>query len=138
YTLHQELQQTMNDLVGIIRKEEEMREALAKLEELKSRSEKLSVEGTRAFNPGWHLALDLRNMLAVSECVARAALLRQESRGGHTRDDFPKMDAHWRGRNLICSVEGDGILVEEQPMPAMRGDLLALFERDELAKYLTP
>ena len=83
----------MNDLVGIIRKDEEMREALAKLDELKARSEKLSVEGTRAFNPGWHLALDLRNMLLVSECVARAALLRERAGGGHTRDDYPAMDA---------------------------------------------
>ncbi|MHA3837630.1 fumarate reductase/succinate dehydrogenase flavoprotein subunit [Terrabacter sp. AAH1] len=138
YTLHQEMQQTMNDLVGIIRKAEEIEAALTKLEELKERAKHLTVEGHRQFNPGWHLALDLRNMLAVSECVARAALLRQESRGGHTRDDYPKMDASWRGRNLICSTEGDGIRVEEQPMPPMRGDLLDLFQRDELAKYLTP
>jgi len=137
YTLHQELQQTMNDLVGIIRKEEEMREALAKLEELKSRSEKLSVEGTRAFNPGWHLALDLRNMLLVSECVARAALLRQESRGGHTRDDYPAMEAEWRKVNLVCSAVNGHVDVLEQPMTPMREDLLALFERSELAKYLT-
>ena len=78
-------------------------------------------------------------MLAVSECVARAALLRQESRGGHTRDDYPTMDPQWRqtqphllGRRATASR------VEEQPMPAMRDDLLALFETDELAKYLTP
>ncbi|HYU03451.1 MAG TPA: fumarate reductase/succinate dehydrogenase flavoprotein subunit, partial [Jatrophihabitantaceae bacterium] len=77
YTLHQELQQGMNDLVGLIRTAEEMRQALAKLDELKVRAEKVSVEGHRQFNPGWHLALDLRNMLAVSECVARAALLRE-------------------------------------------------------------
>jgi succinate dehydrogenase / fumarate reductase flavoprotein subunit len=137
YTLHQELQQTMNDLVGIIRKEEEMREALAKLEELKSRSEKLSVDGARAFNPGWHLALDLRNMLLVSECVARAALLRQESRGGHTRDDYPAMEAEWRKVNLVCTAVNGHIDVVEQPMTPMREDLLALFERSELAKYLT-
>jgi succinate dehydrogenase / fumarate reductase, flavoprotein subunit len=137
YTLHQELQQTMNDLVGIIRKDEEMREALAKLDELKARSEKLSVEGGRAFNPGWHLALDLRNMLLVSECVARAALLRQESRGGHTRDDFPAMDPEWRKVNLVCSAVGDHIDVVQQPMIPMRDDLIALFDRGELAKYLT-
>jgi succinate dehydrogenase / fumarate reductase, flavoprotein subunit len=139
YTLHQELQQSMNDLVGLIRTAEEMRQALAKLDELKVRAEKVSVEGHRQFNPGWHLALDLRNMLAVSECVARAALLREESRGGHTRDDFPTMDPKWRRKNLICSQAAAGgvIDVAEQPMIPMRADLIALFDRDELAKYLT-
>jgi succinate dehydrogenase flavoprotein subunit len=143
YTLHQELQQTMNDLVGIIRKAEEMQQALDRLADLKRRAVKVSVEGHREFNPGWHLALDLRNMLAVSECVARAALMRQESRGGHTRDDFPAMDAQWRQQNLICRAELDenglaDIRVVSQPTPALRPDLLALFEVDELSKYLTP
>jgi succinate dehydrogenase / fumarate reductase, flavoprotein subunit len=137
YTLHQELQQTMNDLVGIIRKAEEIEAALGKLAVLKQRVRKVRAEGDRQFNPGWHLALDLRNMLAVSECVARAALLRQESRGGHTRDDYPKMEAEWRQKNLICSAKDDRIDVAEQPLTSMRKDLLKLFERDELAKYLT-
>jgi len=137
YTLHQELQQTMNDLVGIIRTAEEIERALAKLEELRTRAWHLTVEGHRQFNPGWHLALDLRNMLVVSECVARAALARQESRGGHTRDDFPKMDPAWRLKNLTCSATENGIEVNEQPLGPMREDLLALFKRDELAKYLT-
>ncbi|SOD73224.1 succinate dehydrogenase / fumarate reductase flavoprotein subunit [Jatrophihabitans sp. GAS493] len=137
YTLHQELQQTMNDLVGIIRKAAEVEQALAKLQELKARARTVTVEGHRQFNPGWHLALDLRNMLAVSECVARAALIREESRGGHTRDDFPKMDPNWRRVNLICSLSGDGIDVVRQPMSTMRDDLISLFARDELGKYLT-
>jgi succinate dehydrogenase / fumarate reductase, flavoprotein subunit len=137
YTLHQELQQTMNDLVGIIRKAEEIEAALGKLAVLKQRVRKVRAEGDRQFNPGWHLALDLRNMLAVSECVARAAFLRQESRGGHTRDDYPKMEAEWRQKNLICSAKDDRIDVAEQPLTSMREDLLKLFERDELAKYLT-
>jgi succinate dehydrogenase / fumarate reductase flavoprotein subunit len=137
YTLHQELQQTMNDLVGIIRKAEEIEDALAKLGELKARAARVGVEGHRQFNPGWHLALDLRNMLLVSECVAKAALIRQESRGGHTRDDFPKMDPNWRDRNLICSASADGtVTVIEQAMIPMRSDLLDLFEVDELHKYL--
>ena len=139
YTLHQELQQTMNDLVGIIRKEAEIAEALTKIEQLKARAQRLSVEGHRQFNPGWHLALDLRNMLLVSECVARAALIRQESRGGHTRDDYPGMDPVWRQRLLVCSGSGDGdVKVEEEIMPAMREDLALLFDRAELKKYLTP
>jgi succinate dehydrogenase / fumarate reductase, flavoprotein subunit len=137
YTLHQELQQVMNDLVGIIRTETEMTAALAKLTELKARSKTLTVEGHRQFNPGWHLALDLQNMLLVSECVARAALQRQESRGGHTRDDFPEMSPKWRQVNLICSVDGDGIRVDEQPLPTMPVELLSLFDRSELSKYLT-
>ena len=137
YTLHQELQQTMNDLVGIIRKEEEMQQALDRLHEIKARAKHVAVEGHRQFNPGWHLALDLRNMIIVSECVARAALMRQESRGGHTRDDFPEMSATWRRKNLICAASGEGVEVSEQPMPTIREDLLALFATDELKKYLT-
>ncbi|HEU5271844.1 MAG TPA: fumarate reductase/succinate dehydrogenase flavoprotein subunit [Jatrophihabitans sp.] len=142
YTLHQELQQTMNDLVGIIRREPEMREALDRLSSLKARAGKVSVQGHRQFNPGWHLALDLKNMIAVSECVAKAALLRQESRGGHTRDDYPGMSAEWRRKNLVCRATYDAfgtgeVSVAEQPIPEIRPDLLALFDRDELAKYLT-
>ena len=108
YTIHAELQQSMNDLVGIIRKEEEVQQALDKLAELKERARNVAVEGRREFNPGWHLALDLRNMLLVSECVAKAALMRTESRGGHTRDDYPGMDAQWRNRLLVCSSTPDG------------------------------
>jgi succinate dehydrogenase / fumarate reductase flavoprotein subunit len=137
YTLHQELQQTMNDLVGIIRKAEELQQALTKLEEFKVREQQLTVEGHRQFNPGWHLAIDLRNMLIVSECIARAALMRTESRGGHTRDDFPKTDPGWRQKNLICSVRDGAIDVTEQPLQPMRADLLALFKREELSKYMT-
>ncbi len=128
----------MNDLVGIIRKEEEIEAALVKLTELKARAAKVGVEGHRQFNPGWHLALDLRNMLLVSEAIAKAALLRQESRGGHTRDDYPAMDPVWREKNLICSVAADGsVAIVEQPMIPMRTDLINLFDRDELKKYLT-
>ena len=139
YSLHQELQQTMNDLVGIIRRESEIKEALAALEALSIRAATIGVEGHRQFNPGWHLALDVRNMLLVSKCVALAALERQESRGGHTREDFPGMNATWRGINLICSLDGDNgsVLVEHKPVPTIRRDLLELFDRAELAKYMT-
>lgn len=139
YTLHQELQSTMNDLVGIIRRENEIREAIAALEGLSVRAAKVSVEGHRQFNPGWHLALDLRNMLTVSTCVALAALEREESRGGHTREDFPGMNPNWRSVNLICSLDGEGgsVLIEHKPVPTIRRDLLELFERGELSKYLT-
>jgi succinate dehydrogenase / fumarate reductase flavoprotein subunit len=138
YTLHRELQQTMNDLVGIIRKESEIERAIQSLAAMKPRVAAVSVEGHRQFNPGWHLALDLVNMLQVSECVAKAALIRQESRGGHTRDDYPQMSADWRRRLLICALDGaGGVTVQPEPITPIRPDLLALFERSELAKYLT-
>jgi succinate dehydrogenase flavoprotein subunit len=138
YTLHQELQQKMNDLVGIIRRDHEIREALKVLDDLDARAERVGVEGHRQFNPGWHLALDLRNMLAVCRCVALAALERTESRGGHTREDFPAMDPQWRGVNLVCRMGGDGAAsLTRQEVPQIRSDLLMLFERSELAKYLT-
>jgi succinate dehydrogenase / fumarate reductase flavoprotein subunit len=137
YAIHADLQQTMNDLVGIIRKREEMEEALARLEELKSRAKRISVAGDKIFNPGWHLAIDLSNMLIVSECVARAALIREESRGGHTRDDFPQMSPDWRKVNLVCRIDNDGVRVDKQPLPEMPPELLGLFDRDELSKYMT-
>ncbi|MGW2053185.1 fumarate reductase/succinate dehydrogenase flavoprotein subunit [Streptomyces sp. NPDC001840] len=142
YTLHQELQQTMNDLVGIIRREHEMEQALEKLAELRVRASRAVVEGHRQFNPGWHLALDLRNMLLVSECVARAALERTESRGGHTREDWPGMDRDWRRVNLHCTLTGatgpaDGrIALTRRATEPVRPDLLALFDKEELVKYL--
>ncbi|WP_328536911.1 fumarate reductase/succinate dehydrogenase flavoprotein subunit [Streptomyces sp. NBC_00344] len=148
YTLHQELQQTMNDLVGIIRRQGEMEQALEKLAALRVRAERAGVEGHRQFNPGWHLALDLRNMLLVSECIARAALERTESRGGHTREDCPAMERGWRGVNLLCQLSehpaepasadpsrGQIALVRKTTVP-IRQDLLALFEKEELVKYL--
>jgi len=137
YRIHAELQQTMNDLVGIIRTAEEISDALRRLEELKSRAKRISVQGDLSFNPGWHLALDLSNMLIVSECIARSALMREESRGGHTRDDFPAMSDEWRQVNLVCRPAGEGVAVEQQPLAAMPIELLSLFDREELNKYMT-
>ncbi|MDT0342483.1 fumarate reductase/succinate dehydrogenase flavoprotein subunit [Streptomyces litchfieldiae] len=149
YAVHQDLQQIMNDLVGIIRREPEMTEALTHLAELRRRAARATVEGHRQYNPGWHLALDLRNMLLVSECVARAARERTESRGGHTREDHPGMDPAWRRVNLLCLLrtgepdaadaggEGGRIRLERRDLPRIRADLLDLFEDEELAKYLT-
>ncbi|MGB9279585.1 MAG: fumarate reductase/succinate dehydrogenase flavoprotein subunit [Pseudonocardiaceae bacterium] len=138
YLLQQELQQTMNDLVGIIRKADEMELALKKLDDLRQRAEHVVVEGHRQFNSGWHLALDLRNMLAVSECIARAARERTESRGGHTRDDYPVMDADWRHVLIVCTQHPNGsVRVESKEQVPMRADLSGLFELDELKKYFT-
>ncbi|MER5528179.1 fumarate reductase/succinate dehydrogenase flavoprotein subunit [Streptomyces sp. NPDC002677] len=148
YTLHQELQQSMNDLVGIIRREGEMEQALERLAALRVRARRAGVEGHRQFNPGWHLSLDLRNMLLVSECVARAALERTESRGGHTREDHPTMDRDWRRINLLCRLadptgglaatdpERGQISLTRETTDPIRADLLALFEKEELVKYL--
>ena len=141
YTVHSELQQTMSDLVGIIRKEAEIKAALSELDKLRERAAVVRAEGGPAYNPGWHLALDLRNIVLIAECVAQAALERQESRGGHTRDDFPVMSPEWRKVNLVCSLasddSGERVVLTKQPMPPMREDLLALFDRGELKKYLT-
>ncbi|MET9068864.1 fumarate reductase/succinate dehydrogenase flavoprotein subunit [Streptosporangium sandarakinum] len=138
YVVHQELQRTMNELVGIIRRSEEITEALEAVGKLKERAEHVGATGSRIYNPGWHLSLDLRNMLLVSECVAKAALLREESRGGHTRDDFPGMSPEWRRKLLSCALGPDGsVTVKEEVQPSMRGDLIRLFERDELKKYMT-
>ncbi|MCD2197253.1 fumarate reductase/succinate dehydrogenase flavoprotein subunit [Actinomycetospora endophytica] len=141
YTLHHELQQTMNDLVGIIRRADEMETALKRLAELTDRIPRVGVVGGRAYNPGWHLALDLRNMLLVSQCIALAALERQESRGGHTRDDYPTMDENWRQQLLALTfapdAEGLQVKLTHQDQTAMRSDLFDLFEMDELKKYYT-
>jgi succinate dehydrogenase / fumarate reductase flavoprotein subunit len=137
YTLHSELQQVMNDLVGIIRRKAELEESLARLADIKERARKVGTGGGRRYNPGWHLALDLRNMLAVSECTAKAALEREESRGGHTREDFPTMDPTWRKINLVCSLRGEDVQLERKPLPVMRAELIQLFDRVELSKYLT-
>jgi len=138
YTIHGELQTIMNDLVGLIRRESEMKTALVELDKLRAREAQVSAAGGRAYNPGWHLALDLRNMLEVAECVAQSALERQESRGGHTREDYPGMSPEWRKINLICSVDADGdVVLRRQPIVPMRTDLLELFDLGELNKYMT-
>jgi succinate dehydrogenase / fumarate reductase, flavoprotein subunit len=142
YTLQLELQQSMNDLVGIIRKSEEITEALSRLDQLRERFKHIHVEGDRKYNPGWNLALDLRNLLLVSECVAKAALERTESRGGHTRDDHPGLDSSWRKVLLVCRATGGDevvpdISVTHKDQVPMRPDLLEAFEISELEKYYT-
>jgi succinate dehydrogenase / fumarate reductase flavoprotein subunit len=130
YTIQQDLQQTMNDLVGIIRTREELATSLGEIEKLKERAKHLHVSGDRRYNPGWHLAIDLRNMLIVSECIAKAALEREESRGGHTRDDHPGFDERWGTLNIALSINsaGDGVDLATQPLPVMPDDLAAFFE----------
>ena len=130
YSVQHDLQDTMHNLVGIIRNATEVEEALQHIETLKVRVAALSVEGHRQYNPGWHLALDLKNMLLVSECIARAALDRKESRGGHTRDDYPLTDPTWGKVNVLCRLnkQGTGVEVFHQDLPEMPADLKTLFE----------
>ncbi|MDA8380777.1 MAG: fumarate reductase/succinate dehydrogenase flavoprotein subunit [Actinomycetota bacterium] len=129
YTLHRELQEAMHSLVGIIRTQSEIDQAIGKIAELKERSGNISVEGNRAYNPGWNLAMDLASMLTVSEAIARSALARRESRGGHTRDDFPGPDPEFGKINHVVRRADDGtISVTPEPLPEMPAELRALFE----------
>jgi succinate dehydrogenase / fumarate reductase flavoprotein subunit len=137
YTVHSEVQQTMFDLVGIIRTEAEIKTALVELGKLRERAAVVRAEGGPAYNPGWHEALDLRNILLIAESVAMAALERQESRGGHTRDDHPGMNPEWRKVNLMLTFDDSKVVLTRQPMVPMRDDLIALFDRSELKKYYT-
>jgi succinate dehydrogenase / fumarate reductase flavoprotein subunit len=128
YTLQQELQDTMQELVGIIRTEGELKSALERIAALKERAEGVGVEGHRQYNPGWHLALDLRSLLTVSECVAMAALERRESRGGHTRDDYPKPDPELGKVKMVVRARDGKATVSREPLDEMPGDLQTLFE----------
>ncbi len=129
YTIQHDLQDVMQRLVGIIRTADELSDSLGEIEKLKERAEHLTVEGHRQYNPGWHLAIDLTNMLLVSECIAKAALERQESRGGHTRDDYPGADPHWGALNLVLTLGDEGSVdLAQQPLPVMPGELATMFE----------
>lgn len=138
YELQNALQAINGRLVGIIRKAEELQEALTELWALKERIANVTAVGGRAYNPGWHLALDLRNMYLCSVATAMAALERDESRGGHTREDAPGMNPEWRKTNLVVSLQGEDVTLTRQPVPQMPPELLDLFEMTELSKYMTP
>jgi succinate dehydrogenase / fumarate reductase flavoprotein subunit len=127
YAVQQQLQETMHTLVGIIRTETELQEALVKIRELQERAEHTSVEGNRQYNPGWHLAMDLRSMLAVSEAVTLAAIERKESRGAHTRDDFPQTESEWGKWNIVVRRGSGGeVQVAKEPLPEMPSELAEL------------
>ena len=131
YALQKELQETMQDLVGIIRSESELREALVKIGELKERAQQAGVDGNRQYNPGWHLAMDLQSLLAVSEGVTLAALERKESRGAHTRDDFPKTEAGWGSLNVVVRRRADGAMeIAQEPLPHMPSELGELLQQE--------
>jgi len=133
YTLHSELQETMQDLVGIIRTKAELQQALVQLDALKSRAQRIAVAGGRVYNPSWHLALDLKTMLLISEAVTRSALIREESRGGHTREDFPKPDPGWGKKNVVTRGRAGKLELRTEPVPEIPQELQLLLGEDKPA-----
>ncbi len=132
YHVQQDLQTLMQDLVGIVRREEEMRRALEGLAALSARAAAVGVAGNREYNPGWHTAMDLGNMLVVSEAIARAALERTESRGGHFRDDFPEKDAAFGAFNIVLRKGADGTMgLTREPIPPMPAELTRIIEEQK-------
>jgi succinate dehydrogenase / fumarate reductase flavoprotein subunit len=128
YALHAELQDCMQDLVGIIRTEPELKKALDVIGRLKARLRNVTVEGNRQYNPGWHLSLDLYSLLAVSEAVTLAAIERKESRGGHTRDDYPGTDPKFGKINIVIRRKDGTLEVSQEALPEVPDDLKKLLE----------
>jgi len=131
YAIHRDLQETMQNLVGIFRNKEDLLRALEELERLKQRVEHVSVEGSRLFNPGWHLAQDLKAMLTVSEAVTRSALAREESRGAHSRIDHSGLDPTWGTKNNVIAREGDKMTLHQSPVPEMPSELKQLVAEEK-------
>jgi succinate dehydrogenase / fumarate reductase flavoprotein subunit len=131
YTLHSDLQEVMQALVGIFRTEEDLQSALTKIEHLKHRSERLSISGSRMFNPGWHLCRDLKSMLTVSEAVTRSAIARRESRGAHSRIDYPNLDPAWGKQNNLISRRADRMNLRQVPIGNIPQDLQALLVEEK-------
>jgi len=128
YALQQDLQDTMQELVGIIRTEDELRKALDRLAELKGRAGRVTAEGNRLYNPGWHLALDLRSLIAVSETIALAALERKESRGAQTREDYPQPDPEFAKVNIVVRMKDGEPYVDQAPLEPLPDELRAIVE----------
>jgi succinate dehydrogenase / fumarate reductase flavoprotein subunit len=126
YVVHADLQKTMQSLVGIFRTEEDLQTAIGEISQLKERLKNLSINGSRMFNPGWHLCADLNSLLTVSEAVARCAAARKESRGAHSRIDFPNYDAVWGKQNNIISRRGNEMALQQRPTAEMPADLQVL------------
>jgi succinate dehydrogenase / fumarate reductase, flavoprotein subunit len=132
FAIHEDLMNTMQKYVGIMRNEEDLKKGLSELERLKRDTERTKVSGNRHYNTGWHECIDLRNMLIVSEAMARSALARKESRGGHAREDFTEMDkGHWSKVNLCCAQGGNGMEVREQPLPDVPDEIKKVLEDDK-------
>jgi len=129
FSILKDLRATMQAKVGIVREERELREALETLQVLQQRARRARAIGSREYNPGWHTALDLRLMLITAEAVATAALERKESRGGHTREDYPDSDPQWGRVNLVLRRKDGAFQVSKEPLPPMPDELKALVEK---------
>jgi succinate dehydrogenase / fumarate reductase flavoprotein subunit len=134
YEVHRDLQRTMQSLVGIFRVEEDLKAALVELELLNARAAKVRVEGSRMFNPGWHMAKDLKSMLQVSEAVTRSALVRKESRGAHSRIDYPNYDPVWEKQNNVIKRDGNAMNLRQTPVKEVPTELKQLLAEEEVAK----
>jgi succinate dehydrogenase / fumarate reductase flavoprotein subunit len=130
FAIQHDLQVMMQDLVGIVRTAKEIEVAIDRLEELRRRAARAGAPGNRDYNPAWHTALDLQNLLTVSEAIARAALARPESRGAHFRDDFPAKDAAWGKKNLVLRREGDAMRIFDTPVPALTEEQQAIITEE--------
>jgi succinate dehydrogenase / fumarate reductase flavoprotein subunit len=131
YQVHRDLQKTMQAKVGIFRVEEDLQQALQELQSLKARAMRVSVEGSRMFNPGWHLAKDLKSMICVSEAVARSAITRKESRGAHSRLDFPDYSPVWEKQNNIIKRDGDAMRLEQRPTRELPDELKKILAEEK-------
>jgi succinate dehydrogenase / fumarate reductase, flavoprotein subunit len=131
YEVHRDLQKTMQSKVGIFRVEEDLQQALQELQALKARAMKVTVEGSRMFNPGWHLAKDLKSMLCVSEAVAKSAAARKESRGAHSRIDFPDYSPVWEKQNNIIKREGEAMKLEQRPTRELPDELKKILAEEK-------
>jgi succinate dehydrogenase / fumarate reductase flavoprotein subunit len=131
YAIHRDLQTTMQNLVGIFRNREDVQRALGELEKFRQRLARVSVEGSRMFNPGWHLSLELKSMLTISEAVARSALVREESRGAHSRIDFPNLDPAWGSQNNIIRREGASMALRQEALPDLPAELKQILAEEK-------
>jgi len=128
YSIHRRLQDSMQSLVGIYRNEEDLTKGIDEVRKLKAEWKKVRVEGSRAFNPGWHLAHDLKNMLLISEAVAACALQRKESRGAHARLDYPNTMPEFGNVNSVVTLDGDDARISQSPLIPMPDELRSLLE----------
>jgi len=131
YAVQHELQEMMQDLVGIVRREAELSRAVAELGKLKTRAARVGVSGNREYNPAWHTALDLKPLLAVSEVIIAAALARKESRGGHFRDDYPEKAAELGKLNYVVELSASGPSLRPVPVPELPETLQRIVEANK-------
>jgi succinate dehydrogenase / fumarate reductase flavoprotein subunit len=131
YAVHRDLQKVMQNLVGIFRIREDMEKALVELAKLNKRAAHTSVEGSRMFNPGWHMAIELKSMLMVSEAVTRSALVREESRGAHSRIDFPELSPDWGTKNNIIWRDGSAMALQQEKLPELPAELKQVLAEDK-------